>query len=269
MINVIDICGKALMFQYLIPPLYLDLENRNVRKMSKIVIMSCIFVTLIYIGFGIFGYYLYGNEVSSDVIVSLANGSETAIARITIVITLIGTYPMIINAGIIAIENKCFNPLVTNYNFQSIQWLRSVIISIMVFCVCVVSLFVTKLGLVSSLEGVLSIIIMTVPILVIWNLGFIPLTKQSMSYAEMKRISSRSNNILDMLNLENLINHSYGDVSEPLLQSKAKSDSIAIDSSDDTSAFIVIIGWKTKSILFIMLFCGIIICGFRVYQCFV
>lgn len=101
---------------------------------------------------------------------------------------------------------------------------------------------------------------MTFPILIIWNLGFISSANQSLSYGEMKAMASKSSkNILDMLNLS-----SFENVSEPLI-----SDPVEDHNSSDNASILISIGWRTKSILIMMLFCGAIISVFGVYQFFI
>ena len=174
---------------------------------------------------------------------------------------------MLIKVGNVAIENKCFNPLVpSHWNFNTIQWLRPLIVSVIVFGLCSL-VYLNDLGPVSSIEGAFLIIIMTLPVLIIWNLGFVTSVKQSMSYGEMRKNGSKSNNILDVLNMKTLDNELCSDPSEPLI-SNSESESLESINSD-SSSFIVNIGWKRKLILLCMLSCGVLTCGFGVYQCFV
>lgn len=257
---VVDVCGKAFIVQALIPPLYHDLENRNVNKMSKIVVISCIMVTLLYVLFGTAGYYLYGDTVSSDIINSINGGIEISIARLSVVIVLIAAYPMNMKAAIVAIEDKCFNPIKSEWNFNNISWLRPMVITICVFILCVISLFVDNLGAVSSVEGALSILIVTLPILIIWNLGFVSANKRSMSY-RANRKNDASKSIMDVLKTLN------DNVENPLLYESI--DSKMSRCSSNSSTIVIALGWKSKILLIIMFLFGISACCFGIYQCFI
>eukprot|EP01060_Flectonema_neradi_P002076 TRINITY_DN11259_c1_g1_i1.p1 TRINITY_DN11259_c1_g1~~TRINITY_DN11259_c1_g1_i1.p1 ORF type:complete len:459 (+),score=62.24 TRINITY_DN11259_c1_g1_i1:67-1443(+) len=82
-------------FHYNMPTYYNDLQDRSVKKMIMIVIAVYVTVSTMYIVIGMSGYLLYGDKVKSNIIKSMADGTEVTIARIVLGVMIVFTYPVV------------------------------------------------------------------------------------------------------------------------------------------------------------------------------
>lgn len=173
----INVCAKAFVCHYSLPPIYESLEKRSINRMWIVMIISYFIVTLIYLLFAVSGYYLFGTDSKANI---LDNFDDTdvipvSIARICMAIALCGCYPLVFKSGINAIEDKFFNPNKSiNINFRKQPILRVIIITFIVASITIISLFLDDIGPVSSIEGAVTVLflICIFPILIIWRLGF-------------------------------------------------------------------------------------------------
>lgn len=170
---VFNLCGKSLAVHYLLPGMYKSLRNRSVNKMSLLIMLAFVIVTILYISFAVCAYYLFGDTSKPDIIQNLDDGVETAVSRLAMLISLTATYPLLFHAAINCIQEKYLNPITCPiWNFENVIWLRSAVVASIVLFLLIISLIVDNVGLVSSIEGALSILVASLPTLIVWKIGF-------------------------------------------------------------------------------------------------
>jgi len=86
------LCYSVIM-QFCVQPIYAELENRSPEKFRSILVVAFTVLTALYIGTGICGYIAFGPSVKSDVISVLPPGTATIVARGTMALCIVGTFP--------------------------------------------------------------------------------------------------------------------------------------------------------------------------------
>lgn len=93
---VTNVGAKAYAAHYCIGPMFQQLKNRSVSRMKFVMLCSWSIVTVVYMAFGIAGYYCFGASVSGDVLNSFPGGNiPFTVARLAMAISVMGTYPII------------------------------------------------------------------------------------------------------------------------------------------------------------------------------
>merc|ERR1711920_108701 len=120
--------------------MYEELEHRSVRKFRNILIASFSCVFLLCAGFQVVALLAFGRGVESNVIDSMPNSLPSQVARLSMVVMMLGVYPINVKPMVAMIQTPRFVLLAT----PSI-----VLISMFV------AFFVKDLGVINVLNGAL------------------------------------------------------------------------------------------------------------------
>lgn len=89
--------ANCICVQMCVLPMYSDLKNRTPRKMKRVVIISFGALFLLFAGFGLAGYLLYGKTVDDNISTTMTTnhpGVANTISLITISLAMLGVYPI-------------------------------------------------------------------------------------------------------------------------------------------------------------------------------
>lgn len=93
-ISMISALIVSTVLQLFVLPMYEELADRSVRKFRHILIASFSFVFLLYAGFTVFALQAFGRGVQSNVIDSMPDSFPARAARLSMVLVILGVYPI-------------------------------------------------------------------------------------------------------------------------------------------------------------------------------
>ena len=162
-----NIAAKSFVVHLTVPNMYQELEGRSVSKFVFIFGCSNVVVICLYLLFGVCGYLLFGDVVSSDITNNLEDSVYTLVARIAMTISIIGTYPFVFKALFTTFTRRFCKETPSGNT-------RNAIVVLLVAMTVIVPLLVDDVGVVASIEGAVSVlgILCVFPIALIWHFGF-------------------------------------------------------------------------------------------------
>eukprot|EP00484_Ammonia_sp_Unknown_P018533 CAMPEP_0197041764 /NCGR_PEP_ID=MMETSP1384-20130603/18258_1 /TAXON_ID=29189 /ORGANISM="Ammonia sp." /LENGTH=487 /DNA_ID=CAMNT_0042472745 /DNA_START=16 /DNA_END=1475 /DNA_ORIENTATION=+ len=188
-----NVCTQAYVCHYSVQRVYLDLQQRTVKRMWIANGVSYAAVCIIYLIFGICGYVLYGSKCPSDVLIAFVGGADVVVARLAMTFSVCGTYPLAFVACQATLQDKFFNSERNKvWNYENKPWLRKVIILVTQIVYLILSCIIPTIGPVVSVNGAVSTIglISLFPIAAVWKVGF-----GTTEYTEITRQTYQSTDV--------------------------------------------------------------------------
>ncbi|EXB40415.1 hypothetical protein L484_013718 [Morus notabilis] len=120
----------------------LESEMRDKKKFGKVLAFTMVFLSLIYVGFGILGYLAYGDETQDIITANLGPGVVSTLVKLGLSVNLFFTLPLMMNPVYEIVERRFWGGTYC-------LWLRW----LWVLIVILVALFVPNFGDFLSLVG--------------------------------------------------------------------------------------------------------------------
>ncbi|XP_043714343.1 amino acid transporter AVT3B-like [Telopea speciosissima] len=121
----------------------LESETRDKQKFGRILLLSMIFISLMYGGFGALGYFAFGEETKDIITINLGNGLVSNLVQLGLCVNLFFTFPCMMNPVYEVFERRFFGG-------SYCMWQRWVVVLVVSLVALSVPNFADFLSLVGS-----------------------------------------------------------------------------------------------------------------------
>jgi len=136
---------------YIMPCVYKTMKDRKIKSFNKALNVAYWGTFVLYAIFAVAGCVYYGKSVEGDILLSLPSNIWNHIARIGQLISVIGTYPIILNGGAVAtVEGQFFD-----HEFET-DWQRKSVVCFFTALSFVGAYLIPDLGVVNIINGAVS-----------------------------------------------------------------------------------------------------------------
>lgn len=112
-VSMISALIVSTVIQLFVLPMYEELADRSVRKFRNILAASFSFVFLLYAGFTVLALFAFGRGVQSNVIDSMPDSTPARVARLSMVLVILGVYPINVKPMTAMITDRRFAAFLT------------------------------------------------------------------------------------------------------------------------------------------------------------
>ena len=175
---VINVVAIANCCHFTLPPIYGALRDRSIQRMKIVIIVAYAVVFVIYVVFGICGYYIFRSDSEGNILDNF-NGEDGAavrvvVARLSMAVSLIGSFPLCFKAGMNALEYQFFSEPETRWNFEENPRFRMMVIIVILTVLTLISLPLDDIGPLASVHGAVAVLLLicAFPIVIYWNIRF-------------------------------------------------------------------------------------------------
>jgi len=159
----------SLLFHITILPMYRELENRSVKKFGKCLVVALFCTFFILASVMISGYVAFGPTVNSNVLSNLPVDLSSSVARIAMVICILGIFPIFTKAMLVPVappsgslpSGSLEGPLLqcdSGKDFQLSRLETTMRSGVIVLAVTICSLWVRELGPLNAIIGGMQVV---------------------------------------------------------------------------------------------------------------